>query len=78
MEEKVHVGEEMADVLIYLVRLSEACGVDLEKVTERKFGINDRKYPVGVARGSRRKYNRLRREGEDGGDVGGDKEQVEN
>lgn len=42
-----HLGEELADVLLYLVRLSDMCGVDLGKAALRKIGLNAMKYPVG-------------------------------
>ncbi|KAG0465614.1 hypothetical protein HPP92_019778 [Vanilla planifolia] len=45
-EEKVHLGEELSDVLLYLVRLSDICGVDLGKAALRKLELNARKYPV--------------------------------
>ncbi|KAL3604659.1 hypothetical protein D5086_005518 [Populus alba] len=35
-EDKVHLGEELSDVLLYLVRLSDICGVDLGKAALRK------------------------------------------
>ncbi|KAF6154351.1 hypothetical protein GIB67_026807 [Kingdonia uniflora] len=44
-EEKVHLGEELSDVLLYLVRLSDICGVDLGKAALRKIGLNAIKYP---------------------------------
>ncbi|KAJ1279175.1 hypothetical protein BS78_04G135100 [Paspalum vaginatum] len=54
--EKEHLGEELADVLLYLVRLSDMCGVDLGKATLRKMEINARKYPVGQCKGSSKKH----------------------
>ncbi|CAN1269219.1 dCTP pyrophosphatase 1 [Linum perenne] len=45
-EEKVHLGEELSDVLLYLVRLSDICGVDLGKAALRKLQLNAIKYPV--------------------------------
>ncbi|MCD7452274.1 hypothetical protein HAX54_016106 [Datura stramonium] len=30
--EKIHLGEELSDVLLYLVRLSDICGIDLVKL----------------------------------------------
>ncbi|KAF0893578.1 hypothetical protein E2562_027304 [Oryza meyeriana var. granulata] len=51
-----HLGEELADVLLYLVRLSDMCGVDLGKAALRKMELNARKYPVGQCRGSSKKH----------------------
>nr|CAB3486700.1 unnamed protein product [Digitaria exilis] len=45
--ETEHLGEELADVLLYLVRLSDMCGVDLGKAALRKIGLNAIKHPVG-------------------------------
>ncbi|KAI8523323.1 hypothetical protein RHMOL_Rhmol13G0064500 [Rhododendron molle] len=45
-EEKVHLGEELSDVLLYLVRLSDICGVDLGKAALRKLQLNAIKYPI--------------------------------
>ena len=51
-----HLGEELADCLLYLVRLSAACGVDLAAAALRKLEKNGAKYPADVVRGSERKY----------------------
>src|SRR5690606_39427423 len=53
------VGEEMADVLLYLVRLSDQLGIDLVQEAKRKMAPNAQKYPVERARGSSRKYTAL-------------------
>ncbi|TYI55701.1 hypothetical protein E1A91_D11G159000v1 [Gossypium mustelinum] len=45
-EEKVHLGEELSDVLLYLVRLSDICGIDLGKAALRKVELNAVKYPA--------------------------------
>ncbi|KAH7569691.1 hypothetical protein ACOSP7_013322 [Xanthoceras sorbifolium] len=45
-EEKQHLGEELSDVLLYLVRLSDICGVDLDEAVLRKLELNAIKYPV--------------------------------
>lgn len=53
------VEEEMADVLLYLVRLADKLDVDLEQTARAKMARNAEKYPVEKARGSSRKYDRL-------------------
>jgi len=55
-EEKVRVGEELADVLIYLVRMADRCDIDLSKATIDKFRKNELKYPAELVRGSSKKY----------------------
>jgi NTP pyrophosphatase (non-canonical NTP hydrolase) len=47
---------ELADVLIYLVRLADRLDVDLIAATARKVAINAEKYPVEQSRGSNLKY----------------------
>jgi NTP pyrophosphatase (non-canonical NTP hydrolase) len=47
---------ELADVLIYLVRLADRLGVDLIAAAARKIAINAAKYPVDRAKGSNKKY----------------------
>ncbi|MEA1889700.1 MAG: nucleotide pyrophosphohydrolase [Pseudomonadota bacterium] len=39
------VALEMADVMIYLVRMADRCGVDLDDAVLRKLMINADKYP---------------------------------
>jgi NTP pyrophosphatase (non-canonical NTP hydrolase) len=50
---------EMADVLLYLIRLADRLEVDLIQAAREKITINAEKYPVHKARGSNRKYNKL-------------------
>ena len=51
------LGEELADVLLYLVRLADKCDVDLAAVTAAKLAKNAQKYPADRVRGSSKKYN---------------------
>lgn len=39
------VALEMADVLIYLVRMADRCGVDLDDAVRKKIVLNGQKYP---------------------------------
>ena len=48
---KEAVGEELADVLIYLVRLADRLDIDLLKEAEKKIALNSKKYPVSQSRG---------------------------
>ena len=54
--ERTHVGEELADVLIYTVRLADVCGISLNDCVPRKVAMNARKYPADKARGRSDKY----------------------
>jgi NTP pyrophosphatase (non-canonical NTP hydrolase) len=40
-----HIGEEMADVMMYLVRLASVLGVDLDAAVRDKLVSNARTYP---------------------------------
>lgn len=51
------LGEELADVLMYVVRLADKSGVDLDAAIEAKLALNAVKYPVGRSKGSAKKYN---------------------
>ena len=50
------VRQEMADVLLYLVRLADKLDIDLLEAAEKKLEINASKYPADLVRGSSRKY----------------------
>jgi dCTP diphosphatase len=53
------VAAEMADVLLYLIQLASALGVDLPDTARRKIDINEKRYPVDAARGSSKKHDKL-------------------
>ncbi|VDH91202.1 Hypothetical predicted protein [Mytilus galloprovincialis] len=55
-EEKKHVGQEMSDVLIYLVRLADRCKIDLPAAVLQKFEQNRHKYPAKKVYGKSDKY----------------------
>jgi len=50
------VEEELADILIYLVRISDKLAIDLYQAVECKIAINEKKYPADKVRGSAKKY----------------------
>lgn len=50
------VEQELADILIYLVRIADKLGIDLVAAAESKIAVNEQKYPVDKARGSAAKY----------------------
>ena len=52
------VADELADVLIYLVRLGDVLGVDLLDAADRKLAENAERYPAEQARGSAAKAMR--------------------
>jgi NTP pyrophosphatase (non-canonical NTP hydrolase) len=56
-ERLVQVRHEMADVLVYLVRLADKLDVDLGAAVEEKMVLNRAKYPADKVRGDARKYD---------------------
>ena len=56
---KAAAAEEIADVLLYLVRLGDQLGIDPAAAARAKLEENARKYPVDKARGNARKYDEL-------------------
>ncbi len=58
-EAKLRVADEMADVLVYLVRLADKLDVNLIDIARSKIARNAEKYPVDKARGSAKKYTDL-------------------
>ena len=61
-EEKVHVGEELADVMCYLIRLGDVCGIDMSKAFIDKVKKNAVKYPA-QKQINFDEYQKARREG---------------
>jgi dCTP diphosphatase len=53
---KAEVADELADVLIYLVRLADKLDVDLVAAADAKMIRNEAKYPPPLVKGSARKY----------------------
>lgn len=51
------VSHEMADVLVYLMRLADRLDIDLLAATEEKMLLNSEKYPAEKVRGSAKKYS---------------------
>ncbi|MBT5175826.1 MAG: nucleotide pyrophosphohydrolase [Nitrosomonadales bacterium] len=50
------VETELADTLIYLIRLADKLDIDLWDATLNKIKINEQKYPVVKAKGNAKKY----------------------
>lgn len=54
-ETRAAVSEELADCLLYLVRLSDRLGIDLREASLLKLEKNAVKYPADQVRGSAKK-----------------------
>src|SRR5690606_18495580 len=55
-ERRQAIADEIADVLVYLVRLADRLNIDIGEAVARKMQINAEKYPADKVRGSARKY----------------------
>ncbi|HYR88790.1 MAG TPA: nucleotide pyrophosphohydrolase, partial [Terriglobia bacterium] len=42
---RAKIEEELADILLYLIRFADKAGIDLEAIAERKIASNAIKYP---------------------------------
>jgi len=58
-DELAAIRHELADVLLYLVRLADKLDIDPIAAAHEKIAINTSRYPVDKARGSSRKYDQL-------------------
>ncbi|MBT3584187.1 MAG: nucleotide pyrophosphohydrolase [Halobacteriovoraceae bacterium] len=50
------VGDEVADIFVYLLRLATVLNLDLKELVDQKMLKNGKKYPVAKARGNSKKY----------------------
>lgn len=55
------IADELADVLIFVLRFGQRFDIDLAHAVTEKLAQNESRYPVAVARGSNRKVGRDRR-----------------
>lgn len=56
---KQEIGEELADVLYWILLISHDLGIDIKKAFEKKMEISNKKYPIEKAKGSHKKYTEL-------------------
>jgi len=57
--ERTEVSHEMADVLLFLVRLADKLEIDPIEAAHQKLRINAERYPIEKAKGSSKKYTEL-------------------
>jgi dCTP diphosphatase len=55
-DKKQEVADELADVLVYLVRIADKLDIDLLAAVADKLERNAAKYPAAKVRGSAKKY----------------------
>lgn len=56
---KDDIGEELADVLYWILLMSSDLNIDVLDALEKKIKKNEDKYPVEKAKGKHTKYNKL-------------------
>ena len=54
------IKDELADVLIYSILLSDKLDIDINQIVENKLDKNAKKYPVEKAYNSKEKYDELK------------------
>lgn len=58
-ERAAKINEELADVMYWLIMLSNHYKIDLVDALDKKMDQNEEKYPVEKAKGTSAKYNEL-------------------
>lgn len=56
---KEEIGDELADVLYWVLLMSDDLDIDIREAIERKMKKNEAKYPVEKSKGVATKYNKL-------------------
>lgn len=59
IEAKGEIGEELADVLYWVLLMGHDLKIDVLTALDKKMKINEKKYPVKKAKGKHTKYNKL-------------------
>ncbi len=56
---KEYIGEELADVLYWVLLMSHDLDINILDALDKKISKNESKYPVEKAKGKHTKYNKL-------------------
>jgi len=59
IEKKEDIGDELADVLYWVLLMSKDFEIDILESLDRKLKKNEAKYPVEKSKGKHTKYNEL-------------------
>ncbi|MFA5319485.1 MAG: nucleotide pyrophosphohydrolase [Candidatus Paceibacterota bacterium] len=57
--DKEHVGDELADVLYWVLLMSHDLNIDILDALDKKIKKNEEKYPIDKSKGKHTKYNKL-------------------
>jgi NTP pyrophosphatase (non-canonical NTP hydrolase) len=58
--EKKQIEDEIADVMIYCLLLTEAIGIDPEKAIREKIELNEVRFPVQIVKGTSGRSTKLK------------------
>ncbi len=59
VKSKEQIGDELADVLYWVLLMGHDLDINVLQALDRKMKINEEKYPVGKAKGNHNKYTAL-------------------
>ena len=54
---KEKVSHEIADIILYVIRIADQLNINLNEAVLHKITINNNKYPVNKVKGSAKKYS---------------------
>lgn len=58
-DHKIELGEELSDVLYWVLLISHDLNIDIVKAFKRKIELSRRKYPIAKSKGNHKKYTEL-------------------
>lgn len=56
---KEEIGEEIADVLYWVLEISDVIGIDIKEALTKKLIKIEKKYPIDKSKGNHKKYTEL-------------------
>lgn len=59
IENKAEIGEELADVLYWVLLMCHDLDIDVKEALEKKIAKNESRYPIDKAKGKHTKYDKL-------------------
>ncbi len=59
IDKKEDIGEELADILYWVLLISNDLNIDIESAFKDKINKNEKKYPVEKSKDNHKKYNQL-------------------
>ena len=57
---KNEIEDEVADIMLYLLRFSDLANINIEKVCFDKIKKNKKKYPISLSKGKTTKYTKFK------------------